>query len=106
MNPKTLTRQQKEKIIRRFKEEIIRREKEFDEEAERQTEAISLKLQGRVNKVLRRFWDFKVGTVLDYEREVKCPDDGKIELANVLKELQKVSLPGRDGEKVTSTRKA
>jgi len=66
-----LTAKQKQKLIERFKAEMEKREKMLEEEGEKEIKQIRRELDGRLKYTLRKFWDFKVGDVLNYEREMK-----------------------------------
>lgn len=67
---------------------MIRREKKLDEETELQVDQIERDLKDRSSRVLRKFWDLKVGEVLDYERELKSPGKKGFSLVKVLKGVQ------------------
>lgn len=66
-----LTAKQKQKLIERFKAEMEKREKMLEEEGEKEIKQIRRELDGRLKYTLRKFWDFKVRDVLNYEREMK-----------------------------------
>lgn len=68
---KQLTKEQKKRIIEKFRAEMKKREVILEEEGQKQIAEIKRELDGRLKYTLRKFWDFKVGDVLNYEREMK-----------------------------------
>ncbi|GMG19668.1 unnamed protein product [Ambrosiozyma monospora] len=83
-----ITKLQKARIIERTKQEIEQRKTEFKNSIQSEKSDLKLRLENRLNKILRRFWDFKINDILNLERELKGLNH--VTLATVLRELQSV----------------
>ncbi|KAF6008239.1 hypothetical protein HII13_004023 [Brettanomyces bruxellensis] len=92
---KQLTKEQKKRIIEKFRAEMKKREVILEEEGQKQIMEIKRELDGRLKYTLRKFWDFKVGDVLNYEREMKREggEEG-VRMEKVVEDLE--SGKGRD----------
>ncbi|KAF6008360.1 hypothetical protein HII12_004108 [Brettanomyces bruxellensis] len=92
---KQLTKEQKKRIIEKFRAEMKKREVILEEEGQKQIMEIKRELDGRLKYTLRKFWDFKVGDVLNYEREMRREggEEG-VRMEKVVEDLE--SGKGRD----------
>jgi hypothetical protein len=98
----TLTAQQKQKIIERFRKELDEREKQFQADIDNEIKLLRLKFNNRLNKILRKFWDVKIGDILNVERELKS--NFPLTLLNVIKQLDAVRRENATGvENMTTT---
>lgn len=91
----TLTAQQKQKIIERFRKELDEREKQFQADIDNEIKLLRLKFNNRLNKILRKFWDVKIGDILNVERELKS--NYPLTLLNVIKQLDAVRRENATG---------
>ena len=92
---KQLTKEQKKRIIEKFKAEMKKREVILEEEGQKQIAEIKRELDVRLKYTLRKFWEFKVGDVLNYEREMgRKGGEGGVRMEKVVEDLE--SGKGRD----------
>jgi hypothetical protein len=80
------TKKQKQKLIQRFQNEMIQKEKAFKNSVDNEIKLLRLKFHNRLNKILRKFWDVKLGDVIDIEREMTS--QSSLTLFHVIKQLE------------------
>ncbi|GME95852.1 unnamed protein product [Ambrosiozyma monospora] len=87
--PKRVTKFQKARLIERAKRESELRKTLFKKSIELEKSDIKRRLDNRLNKVVRKFWDVKNHDILNLERELKGLDY-ITSLASVLRQLEGV----------------
>ncbi|ODV83866.1 hypothetical protein CANARDRAFT_9156 [[Candida] arabinofermentans NRRL YB-2248] len=96
---KRYTKDQKQKLIDRFTIQFQERERQFIELSEKQSREVNLKLKNRLNKILRKFWDFKINDILNYERENSVDDVNLITVLKALEEVKNGKISGFESDK-------